>query len=111
MSFKIKYLGWFLILQMSLSFSQNKQAIITYQGEINQKYVDSFLLALENKKDVSMRVKHAVADSYYGALPEDFELQILEDVLPFPQLLIPHIPPSFYSFLFLNFRLSPLSSL
>src|SRR5690606_31548774 len=57
-----------------LGNSQNIKGEITYNGVINQKYVDSFITALESKKEVSMHIKQVVAQSYRNAKPEDFKL-------------------------------------
>ena len=66
----------YLICQVNSSYAQDNKAIITYRCDVNQKYVDSFLYALENDKTVSMEVKQGVADMYYNAKPEYFELNI-----------------------------------
>lgn len=66
----------YLICHVHSLNAQDNKSIITYRGEVNQKYVDSFLFALENDKTVSMQVKQGVADMYYNAKPEYFELNI-----------------------------------
>ena len=71
----------YLICQVNSSYAQDNKAIITYRGEVNQKYVDSFLYALENDKTVSMEVKQGVADMYYNAKPEYFELKVTNHII------------------------------
>ncbi|MFL0353151.1 GLPGLI family protein [Xanthomarina sp. GH4-25] len=66
-------------LLLATTYAQTPNAIITYKGEINPKYVDSFVTALENKKNVAMGVKQRVANHYYNARPEYFELHIKGD--------------------------------
>ncbi|MEL4307249.1 GLPGLI family protein [Joostella sp. CR20] len=65
----------FVLLPIRLS-SQNRSAIIKYQGVINEKYVDSFVKALEADKDVSMHLKQEIAKYYQSAQPEIFYLHI-----------------------------------
>ncbi|MEL4307250.1 GLPGLI family protein [Joostella sp. CR20] len=56
--------------------SQSRSAIIKYQGVINEKYVDSFVKALEADKDMSMHSKQRVTNFYRSAKPEEFYLHI-----------------------------------
>ncbi|MFV0571038.1 MAG: GLPGLI family protein [Xanthomarina gelatinilytica] len=62
--------------EISISYAQNKTSIITYRGEINQKYIDSFLGALEKKEEVPMDIKQRVAKAYLDATPDEFVLNI-----------------------------------
>ena len=63
-------------LLLATTYAQTQSAIIIYKGEMNPKYVDSFVTALDNKKNVAMGVKQRVANHYYNAKPEYFELHI-----------------------------------
>lgn len=73
---KTKFISVLCGLVATFCFAQNNSATITYKGEINPRYVDSFLTALQNNKDVPMAAKKQVADMYYNAQPEDFILNI-----------------------------------
>ncbi|MGY0393539.1 GLPGLI family protein [Bizionia sp. KMM 8389] len=74
---KIKILLAISIIWFSTNtWAQDKNAVITYVAEINQKYVDSFLIALEGDKDVEMSIKQQVAEMYRSAQPQDFVLNI-----------------------------------
>lgn len=72
---KLKILNAILFISLISSvFGQNHSGIITYKGEINQIYVDSFLTALNEKKEVPMHVKQGVVNMYSNAIPEEFLL-------------------------------------
>lgn len=64
----------FILISGSL-FAQEKTAIITYKGMINEKYVDSFLTDIK-KKDIPMSIKQSVVDMYENATPDLFILEI-----------------------------------
>jgi len=73
----IKYVKIFSILFLFL-FSLNLQAqhqtgIITYEGVVNEKFVDSFLTAYKLEKR-PMAVKQRVVDAMRNAKPEEFIL-------------------------------------
>lgn len=67
------------MVMTSTVYSQNKSGIITYKGEVNQKYVDSFLTALKAKKDVAMHTKQGVVEMYHNATPEKFVLNFKDE--------------------------------
>lgn len=62
------------INSFQIAFSQNTTGIVRYEGNINPVYVDSFLIALEKKKDVSMQVKQKVTQSYRNSDSDYFML-------------------------------------
>ncbi|MCQ0110352.1 GLPGLI family protein [Zhouia amylolytica] len=62
------------VVVISSANAQSVKGIINYRGEINEKYVDSFLTALEAKKEVPMHVKQTVVSWYRDATPDDFVL-------------------------------------
>lgn len=75
---KLQVLIFFISLPL---FAQQsiKRAVIKYQGEINEKYVDSFLSEIKANKDMPMHVKQGVIDIYQNATPDIFHLNIKND--------------------------------
>ncbi|MCM5662586.1 GLPGLI family protein [Galbibacter mesophilus] len=72
---KEKFIFIFFCFAFSVVISaQEKLGIIEYRGVINQKYVDSFLIALDRKKDITMHVKQIVVGNFRNATPDDFVL-------------------------------------
>lgn len=63
-----------ILFVVSNSYSQDIAGVVQYKGIINEKFVDSFITALESKKGVSMHIKQLVIQDYHNAIPEDFEL-------------------------------------
>lgn len=73
---KKKLVVFICLLLIVNVFAQEKTCIVIYHGEINKKYVDSFLKALERKDEVPMHIKQSVYETYQNALPEEFILNI-----------------------------------
>lgn len=57
--FRHKILYLFLI-SINLSFAQNSSGIITYEGNINKVYVDSFSSTIKDDKSISMAAKQSI---------------------------------------------------
>ncbi len=76
----IKHLNISLFLTVfSLNLqAQNQSGVITYKGEVNQKFVDSFITAYE-QKNVPMAVKQRLIDAMRNAKPEEFKLNFKND--------------------------------
>ncbi len=72
---KNKYIIIFLLFTLQ-SIAQNKNSVIKYRAEINPKYVDSFITALEQKEEVPMHIKQKVTENYFNAKPDTFTLNI-----------------------------------
>ena len=68
----------FLILISSNNQSQNQSGSITYKGIVNEKFVDSFLVAYK-KKDRPMSVKQDVIKAMKNAKVEEFLLNFKND--------------------------------
>jgi GLPGLI family protein len=66
------------LLFASAIYAQNQSGIITYKGEVNQKFVDSFLTAYEQEKR-PMAVKQRVVNAMRNAKPEEFMLHFKND--------------------------------
>ena len=75
MTNKIKYftLITFLFFQF-VARSQQDKGIVEYRAEINKTHVDSFLTALNSKKDVPMHIKQGVRQMYLESTPDDYVL-------------------------------------
>lgn len=83
----MKHKKLYFLLLISLLFgmsaiSQNailinkQEAIIEYRAEIQQRYVDSFVKSVNNKKDVAMDIKQRVTYNFKNADPDFFTLKI-----------------------------------
>ncbi|WP_417363022.1 hypothetical protein [Galbibacter sp.] len=57
-------------------YTQDISGIVRYKGMLNRKYVDSFITAIESKKEVSMHIKQIVADGHLNATPDEYTLNI-----------------------------------
>lgn len=66
------------LLFVSTIYAQNQSGIITYKSEVNEKFVDSFLTAYEQKK-VPMAVKQTLVNAMRNAKPEEFKLNFKND--------------------------------
>lgn len=60
---KYTIVSFFLSFMLNTTLSQETSGIITYEGTINQKYVDSFSAAVRNDKEVSMAVKQQLINA------------------------------------------------
>ncbi|MFI2742077.1 GLPGLI family protein [Zhouia sp. PK063] len=55
-------------------YAQNISGIVNYRGEMNKKYVDSFVVALNSNKEIPMSTKQAVTRMYRDATPDTYIL-------------------------------------
>lgn len=80
MKITIIYLGMlFFILMGYMSINaQDISGSISYKGEVNEKFVDSFLIEYK-KKERPMSVKQGVINAMENAKPEDFILNFRND--------------------------------
>ncbi|MGY5847964.1 GLPGLI family protein [Salegentibacter sp. HM20] len=69
------FISIFLFGISSTINAQINQAIIKYEGAINEKYVESFLNELK-EKDIPMSAKQGVIKMYENATPDHFFLNI-----------------------------------
>lgn len=88
-------LSFICFISFLFGFSQNNKGIITYKGIINERYVDSFITAMESKKEIPMHIKQVVAQDYRNAIPEDFELNFKNEESYY--YLIPSLEESGYN--------------
>jgi len=78
MRFFVHFIFTVGLLFTNTIYCQNQSGIITYEGVVNQKFVDSFLVDIK-QKDIPMASKQTLVDALRNAKPDEYALNFKND--------------------------------